>query len=260
MDTVIHIGTSGWSYDDWKGLFYPPDLPGNRYLDFYARHFSVAEVNSTYYHPPARKMVEGLIRRTGGQMTFCLKAHRSMTHQRDADDALYRAFSQAVHPLQEAGLLGAVLAQFPQSLKPDREGRTAVETIRRGLADLPLAFEFRDRTWDDGRVYAWMRANDVALCCVDVPAIESLFPPVVRTTTDGLAYLRCHGRNAGSWYEHEHAWQRYDYLYSEEEIRQVAQSVRKLGQEARQVFVFYNNHYQARAVDGARKLLEALDD
>jgi uncharacterized protein YecE (DUF72 family) len=255
---VIRIGTSGFSYEDWVGPFYPPATPRGRFLEFYAREFDVVEINSTYYAPPSARTMAGLVERTGGGVGFSIKANRRMTHDRDADDEHFRGFREALAPLVEAGVLGAVLAQFPQSLKPDREGRAALESVHGGLEGLPLVFEFRDRTWADDRVFSWMQHNGVSLCCVDCPPLPGLFPPIVEVTCPDRAYVRCHGRNAGSWYEHEHAYERYDYRYSDEETRQVASVVRRLARKAGDVFVFYNNHYQAKAVDGARRLRQEL--
>ncbi len=255
---VIRVGTSGWSYEDWRGTFYPSGLSRGRFLEFYSRHFCTAEVNSTYYRMPTERMVQGLVEKTSGRVTFCVKASRHMTHDRDADADAYSLFHRAIAPLSRAGLLGAVLAQFPQSLKPDSEGRRTLELVRASLPDVPLVFEFRDKSWDDERVYAWMRIHGVGLCCVDAPPIRGLFPPVVRSTSSAVAYLRCHGRNAASWYRHEHAHERYDYRYSDEEVAVIAGSVRKLAGESSSVFVFYNNHFQAKAVEGARKLLREL--
>ncbi len=257
---MIYVGTSGFSYDDWKGPFYPQRLGRSRMLEFYADRFRAVEVNSTYYAPPSRRMIEGLVRRSGGRVVFAVKANRRMTHERDADDACFSGFRDALAPLEEAGVLGAVLAQFPQSLKPDRAGRAALERMLEAFPGMPLVFEFRDVTWDDGRVLAWMRSHGVGLCCVDAPPIEGLFPPVVEVTSPRIAYLRCHGRNAASWYDHEDAWQRYDYLYSDAETDEIAGKVRSLAAGASDVFVFYNNHYRAKAVDGARRLRAALHD
>lgn len=256
---MLHIGTSGYSYDDWIGPFYPKGTTKGRFLEHYARHFDTVEINATYYAPASVRMMEGLVRRSGGLVTFCVKANRRMTHERDADAPAYDGFREAIEPLVGAGVLGAVLAQFPQSLKPDARGREAVERVREGLGGLPLVFEFRHRSWVDARVFSWMRSHEVGLCCVDGPAIESLFPPLVEVTSPSLAYLRCHGRNAEAWYEHEEAYQRYDYLYSDEETREVAAAVRKLESAAGHVFVFYNNHFRAKSVDGARRLMRALE-
>ncbi|MBW2262656.1 MAG: DUF72 domain-containing protein [Deltaproteobacteria bacterium] len=255
---MISIGTSGYSYEDWRGPFYPEDLPRDAFLEFYSRRFDVVEINATYYAPPSVRMMEGLVRKSGGSVTFCVKASRRMTHERDADDALFDGFRAALGPLVEAGRLGAVLAQYPQSLKPDRSGRAALERVYSGLEGLPLVFEFRDRSWADERVFSWMQGRGVGLCCVDVPAIQSLFPPLVEVTSPNLAYMRCHGRNAASWYEHEEAYQRYDHRYTGQETREVAGAVRTLAKGASEVFVFYNNHYRAKAVDGAERLRREL--
>ncbi|MFH1438211.1 MAG: DUF72 domain-containing protein [Pseudomonadota bacterium] len=256
---MIFTGTSGFSYDDWKGHFYPASMGKAKFLAYYSNTFTACEINSTYYAPASRRMTEGLLRKSEGRVTFCMKANRRMTHQLDADAAFYSGFRDALDPMVREKKLGAVLAQFPQSCRPDRRGKDAVERIHGELGELPLVFEFRQEKWADDRVFKWMSGRNIGLCCVDEPRIRGLFPPVVRVTSKDIAYLRFHGRNAEKWHNHKEAYERYDYLYSEEEIKQWVPKIKKLQQEAGSVFVFYNNHYKAKAVQNALQLKVLLE-
>jgi uncharacterized protein YecE (DUF72 family) len=257
---MLFIGTSGFSYDDWKGHFYPEKMAKAGFLSHYAEHFDACEINATYYAPPTLKMIEGLLRKSGGKVTFSIKANRRMTHELDADDSFFRDFRSALAPMDGAGRLGAVLAQFPQSLKPDLRGKKAVERIHEKLGELPLVFEFRHARWADDRVFGWMRDRDIGLCCVDEPPFRGLFPPLVRITSRRVAYVRFHGRNKDRWYDHKEAYERYDYLYSEAELREWVPKIRRLAEEADRVFIFYNNHFKAQAVENAMQMKEMLEE
>ena len=256
---MIFTGTSGFSYDDWKGHFYPAKMGKAKFLAYYSNYFTACEINSTYYAPPSRRMIEGLLRKSEGKVTFCMKANRRMTHQLDADAAFYSGFRDALEPMVREEKLGAVLAQFPQSCRPDRRGKDAVERIHGELGELPLVFEFRQAKWADDRVFTWMSERNIGLCCVDEPRIKGLFPPVVRASSKDVAYLRFHGRNAEKWHNHKEAYERYNYLYSEDEIKQWVPRIKKLEQETGKVFVFYNNHYKAKAVQNALQLKVLLE-
>lgn len=256
---MIFIGTSGFSYDDWKGHFYPAKMGKTGFFEYYSSYFEACEINSTYYSSPTLKMVEGLLRKSGRRVTFSIKANRRMTHDYDADDEFFRNFKGALKPMIEAGKLGAVLAQFPQSLKPDLRGKNVVEKVFEELGELPLVFEFRHARWADDRVFNWMQKRDIGLCCVDEPPIKGLFPPVVRVTSRKTAYLRFHGRNVKKWYDHKEAYERYDYLYSEDELRSWLPKIRQLAKEAENVLIFYNNHFQAKAAENAMQMKTLLE-
>ncbi len=260
---MILIGTSGFSYDDWKNHFYPPTTDKARFLEYYSGYFDTCEINSTYYSLPTFRMTEGLLRKSGGKVTFCIKANRRMTHEQDADRDFFRSFAEALKPLVAAEKLGAILAQFPQSLKPDERGKSVVEKIYEGFAGLPIVFEFRQARWAQETVFEWMQERDIGLCCVDEPRLGSLFPPIVKVTSKKIAYLRFHGRNAQKWYEHEQAYERYDYLYTEDELREWVPKILTMERKAEKVFVYYNNHFQAKAVENAlqlKALLSSLPD
>jgi uncharacterized protein YecE (DUF72 family) len=250
---AIRIGTSGFQYDDWRGVLYPQDVPKKGFLEVYAREFDCVELNYTYYAMPGARTIAGLVRRTPAGFGFAVKLHGSMTHQRDAGEEAYAAFREALVPALEGGRLIAVLAQFPQSLWPDADARTHLEKVRRLLAGLPLVFEFRNRRWIRDEIRRWLRSLEVGFCCVDQPELPSLVPPVLWVTSP-LAYVRFHGRNAEKWYEHEAAAERYDYRYSTPELAEWAERSTRLAEKAEDVAVFFNNHFRGNAVHNAREL------
>lgn len=249
----IHVGTSGFQYEDWRGALYGTDLPKARFLEAYAAEFDAVELNYTYYRMPARKTLASMVRRTSGRLGFAVKLHGSMTHERDAPAEAYDEFRDAVAPLAQAGVLIALLGQFPQSLHPDRAARDHLETIRRRFDGLPLVFEYRNRRWIRDEIRRWMRSLGVGYCCVDQPSLPSLVPPVVWVTSP-VAYFRFHGRNADKWYEHDDPAERYDYRYCTAELSEWAGRITTASEKADDTAIFFNNHFRGNAVHNAREL------
>ncbi len=247
---MILVGTSGFDYDDWRGSFYPEGLPKRSQLEYYSGHFAALELNFSYYRLPGARQLSSMVERTGGRVAFAIKAHRSMTHERTAGEAEYRAFADALLPLEEAGALAAVLAQFPHSFSQCEENRAYLRRLADRLGPR-LVFEPRNDEWVEEPVLNWLGKIGVALCCVDEPALPGLMPPVARATASP-AYVRFHGRNAAKWYRHDAAHERYDWRYSAGELSEWVSRVRELDTAAEKVLVFFNNHFQAKAVDAAR--------
>jgi uncharacterized protein YecE (DUF72 family) len=252
---MIRIGTSGFSYKDWIGPVYPADLPARDHLSFYAREFSTVELNVTYYRIPEPHVVAGWIRKTPPDFLFTVKAFGGLTHEREQPD--FDAFVQAVKPLDEAGKFGCVLAQFPNSFHPTSENRDYLGRLREGLGELHTVVEFRDAAWMKPVTFDLLAGLGLGFCCVDEPRIRGLMPPVA-AATGPVAYVRFHGRNAAKWYNHKEAWERYDYTYSDEELREWAPRVRELDAAAGLTLVYFNNHYVGQAVKGARDLGQLL--
>jgi uncharacterized protein YecE (DUF72 family) len=115
---MIYVGTSGFSYDDWVGPFYPEGLAPYLWLSYYARHFKACELNFTYYRQPDRSTLKGLARRVPKGFLFTVKAYQGITHSREATDADFREFLAGIEPLAQEGKLGCILAQFPYSFVP----------------------------------------------------------------------------------------------------------------------------------------------
>lgn len=254
---MIYVGTSGFSYDDWVGPFYPQALPKRDMLRAYAERFSCVELNFTHYRMPEARTLAQMADKTAPDFRFVVKANQDMTHQRTGEPAVFEQFAAALEPLIERGQFGCVLAQFPYSFHATRESVAYLRLFREAMGELPTAIEFRNARWVMPGTFKFLREQRLGFCCVDEPALEGLMPRVAEATSD-VAYVRFHGRNAAKWWEHEEAWQRYDYLYSEEELAEWVGDVRRLDGEARETYVFFNNHYQAQAVKNAEMFQKLL--
>ena len=259
---MIHIGTSGYYYKDWVGKFYPEGLKAADRLGFYAREFKTVEINSTYYHMPNARSMEGMARQVTDDFVFAVKAPQELTHQRDGDAALFVQFVDALAPLVDAGKFAAVLAQFPYSFHNTPANANYLRTLRERMGDVPVVVEFRTADWLSetarDKTFALLREQKLGFCCVDLPPIKSLPPPIAEATST-IAYVRFHGRNAAKWWEHEASYERYEYAYSQEELGEWVPKIEKLNQLAEAVFVFANNHYRGQAVDAARQLRLLLE-
>ena len=250
---MIYIGTSGFSYDDWVGPYYPEGLDKKDWLTFYAKEFKTLEINFTYYRMPSPRTLAQMAHKVPEDFLFTVKATKEMTHTRDADATLFPKFVEALHPLQEAGKFGAVLAQFPASFHKTPENVDYLRAFRTQLGDLPVVVEFRNADWLTDETFDLLKQENLGFCCVDEPRLKGLLPPIARATAD-VAYVRFHGRNAKKWWQHEEAYERYDYTYQPEELREWTPKIEQLNQETRKTFVFANNHYRGQGIDTARQL------
>jgi uncharacterized protein YecE (DUF72 family) len=255
---VIRIGTSGFQYGDWAGIYYPETLPKWQWLSYYAQEFNTCELNFTYYRLPSPRTLTQMSAKVPADFSFVVKAYKGITHEREENDAVFPAFVQSLEPLQTSGQLGCVLLQFPYSFKNVPESRDYLRTCRDWFVGMPLVAEFRNVAWIKPETFALLRELDVGFCCVDEPRLPNLMPPVAEATGD-IAYVRFHGRNAKQWWNHEHAWERYNYAYSSGELNEWVPKIQQLDAVAEKTYVFANNHWQARSVDTARKLRLLLE-
>jgi uncharacterized protein YecE (DUF72 family) len=246
----VLVGTSGFSYDDWVGPFYPKSVPKSKWFDYYAREFSCLEINASYYTWMSTRAVESLVNRAPVGFCFSVKLHRSLTHGKEDIGEGIRATLEQNRPIE-----GPVhLAQFPNGFRPSAATWARIEA----LAELPnLVVEFRHSGWQSDETYRRLGSLSVSLCAVDSPRIAGL-PKFSDVITGSIAYVRMHGRNAEKWYEHDHAFERYNYLYSEKEIGELAKDVSVMSERSRDTLVFFNNHYGAQAVVNARQLAAEL--
>jgi uncharacterized protein YecE (DUF72 family) len=251
-------GTSGFSYDDWRGYFYPEELPKGQMLAYYAGRFPTVEVNSSYYSLPHAATLEQMARKVPEGFSFVFKANKEMTHAPELDPAVFAQFRAALPPLLDRGALGCVLAQFPWSF---RHGPPQCDTLRRFrelMGEIPTVVEFRNSGWARDEVYEFLREQRLGYCCVDEPRLKGLMPPVALATSP-IGYVRFHGRNAAKWWQHEHAYERYDYLYTEEELQSWVPKIQAVAAETERTYVFFNNHYQGKAGQNAQMLARLLD-
>jgi len=255
---MLYLGTSGFSYTDWAGTFYPRGISRRDWLGYYAREFNALELNSTYYAIPRLSVLESMIHKTGDGFLFSVKANQEMTHLRQHDSGVFSAFVNMLQPFIDAGKLGCVLAQFPFSFGANQPNFNYLELFRERLKDIPLVVEFRNIKWLKPEVFDWLRKQNFGFCCVDEPQLPNLLPPVAEVTAD-IAYVRFHGRNASKWWQHQHAYERYDYTYTANELKEWLPRIEKLNTLAEKTFVFANNHWRGQAVSTIRQLRMMLD-
>ena len=253
----IFIGPAGWSYKDWEGKVYPhPAPPGFDPLAYLAQVFPVIEVNSSFYRPPSARMSEAWAKRTPDSFVFTVKAWERFTHDKESfaeGDA--RLFQEGIAPLLGAGKLGAILLQFPWFFRDDEKAR---DRIRRAADALrgwaPLVIELRHVSWLDALDF--LRGQELNFCNIDQPKSSTAITGT-RLVTGPVGYIRLHGRNAKAWFSKEAGRdQKYDYLYSRDELRLWEEAIREM--EAEKLFLILNNHFQGKAIANALMLMKAL--
>ena len=271
----IFIGTSGWSYPKgegtWNGFFYPPGTTNE--LEYYSQFFSTVEINSSFYRPPNPGYAYNWARRVPAGFLFAVKLWQKFTHPKMYREATgetaaisqedIELFKRGIEPLVRQKKLGALLAQFPPSFKNDDYGRQILGAVIRHFGEYRLAVELRHRSWsDDANTAALLKQHDVAWVQIDQPKFASSVASEVPLTAD-MAYFRFHGRNAEMWWKGD-VETRYKYLYSPEEMQELARKIQAAAQRASLLFVFFNNHWQGyaprNAVDCLRTLQLPLKD
>lgn len=261
---MIRCGPAGWDYGDWAGIVYPEPRPkGFDSLGFIARYFDTVEVNSTFYGPQPARVADGWARRVSHnpEFRFTAKLWRRFTHQRSsawtaAEVAEARATPEA---LGEAGRFGALLVQFPWSFRRTEENREWLRDIVSTFGDLPLAVEVRHESWNDPAFFADLAEQGVCFVNIDQPQYSDSIGPSARATAP-VGYVRVHGRNYRDWWRHDKPHERYDYLYSAEELEPWAGRAREVDADetTRETYVVTNNHYQGKAVANALMLRSML--
>ncbi len=251
----IRIGTSGYSFADWVGPFYPAGMKRGALLAHYAQHFDCVEVNATYYRIPPPATLAAMGAKTPAGFVFLVKLHQSMTHARTDDAAIDREFRACLQPLKDAGKYRGLLAQFPYGFKRDDSAKAHLERLRERLGEEPLWVEFRHDSWMHPKLPGWLRERRLGYCAVDEPALRGLVPPVTHLTTD-IGYVRFHGRNERTWWGSAQG-DRYDHEYSEAELTEWLERLRTLAQQAKQTYLFFNNCHAGQAARSA-KLMEEL--
>ena len=277
----IRVGTSGWNYPSgkgtWNGIFYPEPASRTRgkgkfdELAFYAEHFDTVEINSTFYRVPSPATAKSWARRTPPHFEFSLKLYQKFTHpamfqeatggdpwrlgERDVDE-----FRAAIDPLASANKLGALLAQFPPSFKNEPDARAYLEWLLERFRGYMTAVELRHRSWSDDPVATLEMLNAVgaAWAQIDEPkfrvSIRQNLLPNVRT----FYYLRLHGRNAAQWWKHDKSEDRYNYLYSTEELEPFADAAQTASRSVKKAYLYANNHFSAKSVANAAILKHQL--
>jgi uncharacterized protein YecE (DUF72 family) len=240
---TILLGTSGWDYPEWVGRVYPPHTVSDR-LRYYANLFPVVEVNSTFYRLPAPTVAASWVRRTPSGFRFAAKFPQSITHDLrlvGTDEELAR-FLAVLRPMRDAKRFVAALLQLPPSLPFDAGTvRTFYASLPR---DLPVAVEFRERSWLVPDSYALLEEFGLACVVVDGPHL-----PIDLRVTAPFSYVRWHGHGNPTW---------YDYTYSADELAAWVPRIRTLADASEVVYGFFNNHFRGDAATNGRSLAEML--
>jgi uncharacterized protein YecE (DUF72 family) len=288
----IKVGTASWTDKTLLASgWYPDDVTtAEERLAYYAEQFPLVEVDSTYYAPPNERNAELWAARTPGGFTFNIKAFSLLTQHPTKVSALYKElrpettkknvylkdmdakavdevwdrFLTALAPLNAAGKLGAVLFQFPQWFPIGKANRQYVLDCQERCRahDIRICVEFRNKTWlsegNRDETLDFLRSYAVPYVCVDMPqGYPSSVPPVVTATAPDLAVVRFHG-HSDKW-DSRDIYERFGYLYSEDELKEWAPKVRELGTQARETHVLLNNCYANYAQTNARQLADMLD-
>jgi len=254
-----YFGPAGWSYEDWKGIVYPPrPRAGFHPLPFLARFVNFVEVNSTFYRPPTSTLTLSWVKKIdpASDFLFAVKLHQMFTHVRrdftlkDAD-----AFKEGIEPLLAAGRLAALLLQFPWSYANTPAHRDYLGGLFKLFAGYPLALEVRHASWEDPEVVDYLREAKVAFCNIDQPVIGASLRPTAIVTNPAFAYVRLHGRNYADWFR-EGAGRdaRYNYLYAKDELAEWVGRIKDLAGSSERIFVVTNNHYRGQALANALQI------
>jgi uncharacterized protein YecE (DUF72 family) len=283
VTATVRVGTCSWADESLSKHWYPPEIPSGERLSWYARHYDTVEVDSTYYRLPALQMVERWAERTPDDFVMHVKAFGVMTRHpvkvdqlptdlrdeaplddrgrlerpsREFRAEIFRRFREALEPLRAAGKLGGILFQFPPYVVPRESSVDYLEfAVEQLEGDLPLV-EFRHRSWYEhdqvGDTLALLERLGAVHVVVDAPKVEAKnVPPSVLAVTAPWTYVRFHGRNADTWnVRGRSAAERFDYLYSEEELREWVEPLRELAGDAEQAFAVFNNNNRSPGPDG----------
>jgi uncharacterized protein YecE (DUF72 family) len=294
MTSSVRVGTSGWNYPGgrgtWNGIFYPPARGRAKTFDelsFYAEHFNTVEVNSTFYGQPRAEVCRAWTERTPAGFEFSIKLYQKFTHpemfkgamkrtlpgdaadDRALLDALARpnqadldAFRSGIEPLAAAGKMGALLAQFPPSFKDTPAARDYLANLVHAFAEYPVAVELRHRSWSDaiGDTLALLNTFGAAWVQIDEPKFKFSIRQNYLPNVKGFYYMRLHGRNVEKWWRHDKAEDRYDYLYTGEELKEFSETADAAGALVKKVYLYTNNHFSAKSVANAAMIKQQLGE
>lgn len=296
MTGELRIGTSGWHYPSgkgtWDGVFYPPKKGRARTFDelaFYAEHFDTVEVNATFYGQPRAEVSRAWVDRTPAGFEFSVKLYQKFTHPamyagrvegqlpadldagtaRDLVRELARptmadldAFRRGVDPLAQAGRLGALLAQFPPSFRCGEAEIRYLAWLLEVFRGFDVAVELRHRSWSDrlSDTLTLLNGFGAAWVQIDEPKFRFSIRQNALPNVTGCYYVRLHGRNAAQWWRHAAAEDRYNYLYSRDELSEFVETTRAARTIVRKMYLYTNNHFSAKSVANAVMIKQQIGD
>jgi uncharacterized protein YecE (DUF72 family) len=275
----IKIGTSGYSYSGappkgWYGAFYPEKkVKEFDELKYYSQIFNTCEINNTFYKPPSAAVAKGWADKTPADFSFSVKLWQKFTHPmkisrkksdeqwEPASQSDFEEFRAGILPLAEAGKLGALLLQYPAGFHCSPQNIEKVESTLRWFYDYPKVVELRHKSWNEKNpeIQALFLENRASGVLIDEPKFATSIRQQAEVIGE-IFYFRAHGRNAKEWWNPKESWERYDYLYSREEIKQHAEWIKTAASMpgVKKAFAFYNNHARANAPANAIMLSQEM--
>ncbi len=254
---MIRVGTSGFSFQDWKGYFYPPDMLPGDFLRYYCKFFDTVEIASTFYHTPSRIIFEEMEKKTPPSFMFSVKVPREFTHNIEAYESKVAEFREGIQPLFNKKKVVTLLAQFPWSFRPEEKNFEHLKKLAMDFEDT-ITIEFRNKEWLKETHFDFLKQHRFGFVNLDFPDLPTLIPRTARVTNH-LAYVRFHGRNKEQWWNKEDKLKRYDYDYSEEELQSWVGDIRELEKMTGMVYVYFNNFPKAHSVKNASLLKSQLE-
>ena len=252
MESDILIGTSGYDYPEWKGIFYPQDLKRKDFLPYYATQFNALELNNTFYNMPTAERILSFYNRTDGKLNLSIKANRLLTHEISNQwQSAAQDFKNAINPINQKDRLSAVLFQFPQNFHYTNENRLYLAKLIQYFEGFPVMIEFRHKEWIKNSVFDGLEKLQAGLVYCDMPQLKYL--PDGKTLNSPFigasAYIRLHGRNEKSWYAEpqnntnvQNASARYLYDYSEQELHNFVPVIIQAKASGKTIQLYFNNH------------------
>jgi len=266
----IRLGTAGWSYKDWDGILYPPEVTRKKIhpVEYLARFFDVIEINTSFYghiRPELGRLWSRKAAAVNPNFVFTAKLHRSFTHSplavteptsaasirpNDVDERLAR---EGLDSLAAEGKLGALLIQFPVSFKNTSLNREYLDLLLRQFIEYPRVVEVRHESWNNPETLAEFLRQNVGFCNIDQPRLGRSLAPTEHVTS-GVGYVRLHGRNYEQWFDSDNRNDRYNYLYKPAELEKWKEKIAVISRQAESTYVIANNHFQAKAAVNALEL------
>ena len=270
---AVRIGTAGWAYKDWEGIVYPPGLKRTQHpAEYLARYFDVIEINTSFYGPIKPDLAKMWCRKVAAvnpEFQFTTKLYKAFTHAPGGEiqptsaatlaptEKDEREVKEGVDPLAESGKLGALLMQFPISLKNTPENRDYLARLLRRFEEYPRVVEVRHASWNNEEILRSFTENGVSFCNIDQPLLGRAIKPTAHATAP-IGYVRLHGRNYDQWFEHEKPHDRYNYLYSEGELAKWKPRIEEIARKTEVTYVVANNHFEGKAAVNGLQLKHML--
>ncbi|MFP4379312.1 MAG: DUF72 domain-containing protein [Candidatus Sumerlaeia bacterium] len=257
------IGTAGWSYDDWKGIFYPQSMPrGETPLRWYSRFFNLVEIDATFYRVMPPTLADKWCAQVdqNSDFRFSLKLWKGLTHEQPK--TLPRKEIDSIRDMcqrfADQGKLAALLMQFPWSFRNNDTNRGQISQLIDIFGGLPCAIEIRHNSWNNRAFFDFLTSRNCAFCNIDQPLLSDGIP-LTDICTSEFGYLRLHGRNYSNWFgNNAKASDRYDYLYSRQELDEVEATLDSLGKQVQDLIVVANNHYRGQAPANALQIMSDM--